>query len=105
MRAFTSFGASDLPPERLSRVLADYVALEQAQIFRRLLIRRCGTLALSAAVVAGLTHVLPRLDWAIIITLLLAGPALAWISETRIERRLLRALDDLPEHQKVIKST
>ena len=96
MLMFTSFGASDLPPERLSRVLADYVALEQAQIFRRLLIRRCGTLALSAAVVAGLTHVLPRLDWAIIITLLLAGPALAWISETRIERRLLRALDDLP---------
>jgi hypothetical protein len=98
MRVLTSFSASDLPPERLSRVLADYVALEQAQIFRRLLIRRCGALSLSAAVVAGLTHVLPRLDWAIIITLLLTGPALAWISETRIERRLSRALDDIPDH-------
>ena len=64
-----------------------------------------GALSLSAAVVASLTHVLPRMDWAMIITLLSAGPACAWIAETRIELRLPRALDDIPEHQKVIKST
>ena len=82
MHVSTSIGASDLAAERLNRVLADYVALEQAQIFRRLLMRRCGALSLSAAVVARLTHVLPRMDWAIIIALLLAGPVWAWIAET-----------------------
>jgi hypothetical protein len=105
MHVFTSIGASDVAPERLNRVLADYVALEQAQIFRRSLMRRCRALSLSAAVVASLTQVLPRMDWAIIIAMILAGPAWAWIAATRIERRQLRALDDIPAHQKVIKST
>ena len=100
MRTFTSLNASDIPPDRLKRILADYIALEEAQIFRRLVVRRCGGLSLVAAVLASITHVFSGAVWALIITLPLAVPAVAWIAETRIELRLVRALDDIPDHGK-----
>ena len=100
MRTFTSLNASDIAPDRLKRILADYIALEQAQIFRRLLMRRCGLLSLVAAVLAGITHVFSAAVWGLIITLPLAVPAVAWIAETRIELRLVRALDDIPDNEK-----
>jgi hypothetical protein len=100
MRTFTSLNASGIPPDRLKRILADYIALEEAQIFRRLVMRRCGLLSLLAAVLASITHAFSGAIWALIITLPLAVPALAWIAEARIELRLGRALNDIPDHEK-----
>ncbi len=97
MRTFTSLNASDIPPDRLKRILADYIALEEAQIFRRLVLRRCGLLSLVAAVLASMTHAFSGAVWALIITLPLAVPAVAWIAEVRIELRLSRALSDISE--------
>jgi len=99
MRTFTSLNASDIPPDRLKRILADYIALEEAQIFRRLVMRRCGLLSLLAAVLASMTHAFSGAIWALIITLPLAVPALAWIAEARIELRLGRALNDIPDQE------
>jgi len=99
MRTFTSLNASDIPPDRLKRILADYIALEEAQIFRRLVMRRCGLLSLLAAVLASITHAFSGAIWALIITLPLAVPALAWIAEARIELRLGRALNDIPDQE------
>jgi hypothetical protein len=98
MRTFTSLNASDIPPDRLKRILADYIALEEAQIFRRL-VMRCGLLSLLAAVLASITHAFSGAIWALIITLPLAVPALAWIAEARIELRLGRALNDIPDQE------
>lgn len=100
MRTFTSLNASDMAPDRLKRILADYIALEHAQIFRRLVMRRCGVMSLVAAVLASITHIFSGAVWAFIITLPLAVPAVAWIAETRIELRLVRALDDIPDRGK-----
>jgi hypothetical protein len=64
MRTFTSLNASDIPPDRLKRILAEYIALEEAQIFRRLIMRRCGLLSLLAAVLASITHAFSGAIWA-----------------------------------------
>ena len=52
MQHITSFRASEVPPDTLSGILTDYVALDRARMFRRLLVTRFGILVLVAIGVA-----------------------------------------------------
>jgi len=96
MQTITSIHASAIPPEELSGIMADYLALERARIFRRLLVTRFGLLAVTAAVIGGLLHWLPPFASWFSIGLFLTPPLWAWIVELRRERRLSRRLEDVP---------
>jgi hypothetical protein len=88
MHTFTAFPGAGLDNRELGGILADYLALDQTRIFRRLLVMRFGGLAVLALVV-GL--VIPHASWAArlgSVALFLIPPAWAWIRELRLERRL-----------------
>ena len=92
MPSFTSFSAADVGRQEVTRILSDYVALDRARFWRRLLVVRFGLLAMSAALIA---HVVPGLSaygrWMPAL-LSLTPPAWAWIAEVRLARRLARRL-------------
>jgi hypothetical protein len=93
MQDVASFRASDVPPETLSGILADYLALDQARLLRRLLVTRFGALAAVAILVAVLVPGLSIYARAIPTGLFVAPPIWAWIAELRLERRLSQTLD------------
>ena len=74
--------------------MAAYLVLEHARIFRRLLVKRVGVLA----VIVGGVSVLWLSVFAFWFSLGLcaAAPAWAWTVELRCERRLARRLDGVP---------
>jgi hypothetical protein len=90
---FLSVTASEMPHDQLRQVLAEYLELEQAQIFRHLLVVRCGLMATIALLAALSTHALSVTAWSIMIGLILAAPIGAWIVELRCEWRLARRLN------------
>ncbi len=93
MQTVTSFPTSAVSREELGAILEDYLSLERARVFRRLLVTRFGLLALVVAIVAAVTHELsPFARW-VPIGLFLAPPTWAWITELRLTRRLARRLD------------
>jgi hypothetical protein len=94
MRTVTSFHASDVPADHLNRIMADYLALEHARVFRRLLVRRFAALAAIVGA-AGLLWLSAFAFW-LGIGLCLAVPTWAWTVELVHERRLARQLDGLP---------
>jgi Flp pilus assembly protein TadB len=104
MHTLTSFHASAVQPEQLSGIMADYLALERARIFRRLLVLRFGLLALGAAIVGGVLHWLPPSGTWVTVGVFVVPPAWAWIVELRRDRRLARRLEEVP-HKKVVKSS
>jgi hypothetical protein len=88
-----SFSASAIPRDQLSCILAQYLALDRARIFRRLLVTRFGMLALVAAVLGTVFHRFsPFARW-FTIGLFLFPPTGAWIAELKLERGLSRRLD------------
>jgi Flp pilus assembly protein TadB len=96
MHTVTSFPASAVRPEQLSGIMADYLALERARAFRRLLVTRFGIMALMAAVIgAGLHRLLPFASWCSV-GALLVPPVWAWMVELRRDLRLARRLEELP---------
>lgn len=90
---FLSVTAREMPQDQLRQVLAEYLELEQAQIFRHLMVVRCGLLAAVALLVALSTHALSIGAWIIMIGLILAAPLGAWIFELRCQWRLARHLN------------
>jgi hypothetical protein len=93
VQTVTSFPASAIPRDQLSRILADYLALDRARIFRRLLVTRFGMLSLLAAVLGTVFHAFsPFARW-FPIGLFMLPPTWAWVAELRLERRLSRRLD------------
>jgi Flp pilus assembly protein TadB len=97
MQTVTSFRASDVQPDQLSRIMADYLALERARIVRRLLVRRFGLLALIVAVAGAGFHWLPPFASWFSVGIFLVPPASAWIVEVRRDRQLARRLEELPD--------
>lgn len=94
MHTVTSFHASAVQPEQLGGIMADYLALERARIFRRLLVKRFGVLA---AMVAGVSFFwLSALACWFGVGLCAVAPGWAWIVELGCERRLARRLDEVP---------
>jgi hypothetical protein len=92
MEQVTTLPASAVSSEELRVILAAYLALDRARIFRRLFVIRFGLLA---GVSALLAFIVPGLSAAarwLPPMLFLAPPTWAWIVELRLARRLSRQL-------------
>ena len=112
MHTVTSFSASALRGDQLNDILADYVALDRARVYRRLLVVRFGALVALAALVALFLHGISVYARWVPIGLFAVPPAWAWIAEMKLEVRLSRRLREVDgavttrlEHEKVIKSS
>ena len=85
MHTVTSFHASAIPRDQLNAIMADYLALERARVFRRLLVVRCGLMALAIAAGGLGFGWLPRFAWMLSVSLFLAVPGAAWLVEQKAE--------------------
>ncbi|HKE85002.1 MAG TPA: hypothetical protein VKB50_14670 [Vicinamibacterales bacterium] len=95
MRGVTAIRSSAVSREQLSQILGDYLALDRARRFRRLLLKRFGLLTLGAIAIAiGITGESASVRWALV-ALFAAPPVLASIAELRLERRLSRRCDGI----------
>jgi hypothetical protein len=95
MHTVTSFRASAVRPDQVNDVMATYLALERARIFRGLFVRRFSVLA---AIVAGASFLwLSTFALWFSVGLCLVPPAWAWIAELRCEQRLARLLHAIPD--------
>jgi len=93
MQTVTSFRTSAVTREELGAILEDYLALDRARVFRRLLVTRFGLLTLVVVIIAAVTHELsPFARW-IPLGLFVTPPVWAWVVELRLMRRLARRLD------------
>lgn len=97
MHTVTSFHASVARAGQVNAVMADYLALERARIFRRLLFKRFGLLAVIAAILGAGFHWLPPFASGFSVSVFLALPIWAWIVERQRDRRLARRLEELPD--------
>jgi hypothetical protein len=96
MQTVTSFEASAIDDAELTGIMTDYFALERVRTFRRLLVIRCGLLALATALIGLGLHWLTAFASWFSITAFLMPPASAWILEMRRNARLGRRLEDVP---------
>jgi hypothetical protein len=95
MRTVTSFNASAVGKAELTGIMAEYLALEQVRVVRRLLVTRCGAMAL-VAVGLGLVHWLSPFASGFSVTAFLSLPVSAWVFELRRNARLGRRLAEVP---------
>ena len=93
----TSFHASSLEPEQLRAVMADYLALERARVYRRLSLVRFAALGVAVGVAGPGFHWIPTFASWLGAVVCMATPASAWIAEVWQEWRLARRLSQLPE--------
>jgi hypothetical protein len=96
METLTWFRSATVPRDKLAPLLSEYLALDRLRTVRRLLLVRCGALALMAAVVGPLVGWLSALGRSVVVALFLLPPAWAWILERRADLRLtdrLRSID------------
>jgi hypothetical protein len=100
MPTLVSFHASAVRRDQLGAIIADYLALERARHYRRVLVAGFGLLA---ALILGLGAAAHHssASW-FAAGLCLAAPAWAWTIELRCDWRLAKRLDEVP---KVIKSS
>jgi len=99
-----TFHAASLPGEDLAPILADYLALEEARVFRRLFVTRFGLLTLAVFVAARIIPGFSAYAHWVPVALCLVPPVWAWAAEIRIELRLSARLAEA-ERKKVIKSS
>ena len=96
METLTWLRSADVPREKLSPLLREYLALDRLRTVRRLLLVHCGALALIAAVAGPLVGWLSALGRSLVVVLFLVPPGWAWILERRADLRLsarLRSID------------
>jgi hypothetical protein len=95
VETFTSFKASGLPQKEVGGILADYLALDRARMFRRLLVLRCGALAIAALIMGSVIDGLSAWARWVPVALFTGVPACVWIAEFvrefRFSKRLNRA--------------
>jgi len=88
MQTIVSFRASGISQEEVSRILADYLALDRARFLRRLVVARFGLLALAAGLLETLIHGFSVFARSFTVGLCLLPPIWAWFVELARERRL-----------------
>ena len=98
MHSVISFHASRLPPEQLGRLIRDYLALDRARILRRLMVVRCGALALVATLLETAVHGFSPIARVLTVALCLIPPVWAWAVELGRARRVIRASRALAAH-------
>ena len=97
MHTVTSFPAATVPRDQLNAILTDYLALDRARIFRRLLVARFGALALLALVLSAMVNSPSSyLVRALAVAVCLVPPGWAWIAEWRLAQRLTQRLAGVP---------
>src|SRR5262245_24884199 len=96
MHTVTSFHASAVQPDQLSAIMADYLALERARVFRRLLVARCGFIALLIAAAGFGLGWLPPFAVGFSAGAFLTLPVCVWVVELWRERRLAHRLNKVP---------
>lgn len=94
MHTVTSFHASAVQPDQLSEIMAAYLALDRARIFRRLLVKRFGLLAIILAGVSVLWLSVFALWFSVGLCIL--APTWFWIVELGCKQRLARLLNEIP---------
>lgn len=95
MHGVASFHSSPTTPRLINKVMADYLALEQARIYRRLFVTRFSLLACALAIAGwGLHWLSPFASWSSV-ALCAIAPSWAWIAELRCDQRLARRLQKL----------
>jgi hypothetical protein len=82
--------------DQLNAVMADCMALEHVRVFRRLLVKRCGVIALVISVSGVLLGLVHSFAYWFSMGIFVLTPAGAWIVERRHERDL---------RKKVVKSS
>src|SRR4051812_8099434 len=88
MHTVTTFAAAAASRDDIATIVADYLALDRARIVRRLLVARCGALALAAALLGTIVHGFSPAARLCVVASFLAPPIIVWIAELRISRRL-----------------
>jgi hypothetical protein len=96
MPTITSFHSSAVESEEFSGIMADYLALERARIFRRLLVKRFGLLAAAVVISGTVLHLLAPIPTWFSVGVFVTPPVWAWIVELRRDRRLGRRLEQVP---------
>ena len=104
MSSFTSFNASGLPEAEVGGILADYLALDQARVFRRLFVVRFGALTLAALAAGFVIHGLSLFARWVPVAVFATPPVWAWVAELRLSLRLSARLHAI-EDKKVVKSS
>ena len=114
MPVVTAVDAASVGRATLNALMADYLALERARVYRRLVVRRFSLLAFVFAVIGFGFRWLPQFASWFSVGLCTAVSVWAGIVELRCDRRLTRRLDGLPDsaalrratdRKKVIKSS
>jgi hypothetical protein len=96
MHEVTSFEGSAIDPTELSGIMAEYLELERLRLVRRMLVGRCGALALAASMIGfGLHWLTPFASW-FSVSVFLGLPAAVWVFEIRRESRLGDRLSAVP---------
>ena len=95
METVTCLRSTDVPHEALGPLLSEYLALDRVRNLRRLLLVRCGSLALATAVLGPLVGWLSALARSVMVAGLLVPPVCAWVVERRADSRLSRRLSSI----------
>ena len=105
MPTITSFHSSAVESEEVGGIMADYLALERARTFRRLLVPRCGVLAACVLLLGTVLHAIPPTPMWFSVGAFVTPPLWAWFVELRRDWRLARRLKHVPSgvtHEVVI---
>jgi hypothetical protein len=95
MHSVTSFHSSDVTSQQLAAIMAQYLALERARVYRRLFITRCGLAALAVALIGFGFRWLPAAASWVGVGSFLVAPVWAWVAELKCDWRLERLLDEI----------
>jgi hypothetical protein len=95
MQDFTNAAASLVGTDQLNAFMADCVALEHVRVFRRLLVVRCGIVALAIAVGGLMLGLLHSFAYWFSVGIFVLAPVGTWIVEIRRQRSLSRKLHHL----------
>jgi hypothetical protein len=97
MHTVTSFHGSSVPSEQLSALLTEYMALDHARIYRRLLVTRFGVLAFAVGMIGFGFHWLPLVASWVSVAVCTLAPTWAWVAELQCDWRLAKRLSELPD--------
>lgn len=96
MHTVTSFHSSAVQRRELGGIIADYLALERARNLRRVLVARCGLLAVGTAAAGfGFRWLSPFASWFAVVFWVIP-PIWAWGVELYRDQRLSRRLEEVP---------
>ena len=87
MSTYVTVSRQSISDEELRALTNEHLALESCRVLRRVLVLRCGGVALVATLVGVFGHQLTLAARTVPVCLFLVPPVWAWIAERRIARR------------------